>query len=207
MVNYNNGKIYKIVCNITGLVYVGSTTRKYLSQRLVLHKCNYQRYIQKKSTSYYTSFKILENNDYDIILLESVICDNKDELHKRERYYIETFDCVNKCIPGRTKQERYQIDKDNVLKHQKEYYKNNKERIQESKKIYQQNNKENIKKYMEKYVEDNKEKLQKQSKVYQCKNRGKIRQYKKDVKSFKNSWGGDPRYNNNLLKIDVNLFN
>ena len=26
-------------------------------------------------------------------------------------------------------------------------------------------------------------------------------------RNFKKTWGGDPRYNNNLLNIDVNLFN
>ena len=35
---YQEGKIYKIVCNITGEVYYGSTIEKYLSSRLAKHK-------------------------------------------------------------------------------------------------------------------------------------------------------------------------
>ena len=31
MVNYENGKIYKIVCNETGSIYIGSTAQKYLA--------------------------------------------------------------------------------------------------------------------------------------------------------------------------------
>ena len=31
MVNYNESKIYKIVSNFGDLIYVGSTTKKYLS--------------------------------------------------------------------------------------------------------------------------------------------------------------------------------
>eukprot|EP01050_Picozoa_sp_SAG11_P040609 SAG11_NODE_17752_length_509_cov_372.278049_1_plen_102_part_01 len=102
MVNYNNGKIYKIVCNITGLVYVGSTTKKYLSSRLAEHRSHYKAYISNKY-HHVSAFKIIETGDYDIILLELVNCNTKDELHKRERYYIEKLDCVNQKMPYRSK--------------------------------------------------------------------------------------------------------
>jgi len=36
--DYSQGKIYKIVCNITNEVYFGSTKEKYLSRRLSRHK-------------------------------------------------------------------------------------------------------------------------------------------------------------------------
>jgi hypothetical protein len=39
MVNYGNGKIYKIVrLSDDVVIYVGSTTKEYISQRLVEHK-------------------------------------------------------------------------------------------------------------------------------------------------------------------------
>jgi len=53
MPDYQKGKIYKIVCNETGLVYIGSTTQA-LSQRLQGHKKNYK------------TFKVLENDNYNI---------------------------------------------------------------------------------------------------------------------------------------------
>ena len=34
MPDYSKGKIYKIVCNVTGLVYVGSTCEPTLARRL-----------------------------------------------------------------------------------------------------------------------------------------------------------------------------
>ena len=37
MNNYNDGKIYEIVCNITGERYIGSTIQT-LSQRLAAHR-------------------------------------------------------------------------------------------------------------------------------------------------------------------------
>ncbi len=124
-IKYENGKIYKIVCNITGDIYVGSTTKQYLSQRLTKHKSNYRDYLNGRSNRYITSFKILENNNYDIILLENVNSNNKDELRSRERYYIETLKCVNKVVPKRTMQEYKHDHKEQI----KEYYQKNKERI------------------------------------------------------------------------------
>ena len=44
-------------------------------------------------------------NNTDIILVESYPCENKNELHSRERYYIENNNCVNKIIPTRTSKE------------------------------------------------------------------------------------------------------
>ena len=110
MVNYEHAKIYKIVCNTTGLQYIGSTCEPTLARRLVKHRSNYNDYKAGKRT-YTTSFKILENGNYDIVLLETVKCNSKDELHLRERYYIENNECVNKCIPTRSKEEYYQIYK------------------------------------------------------------------------------------------------
>jgi hypothetical protein len=143
-IDYSKGKVYKIVCNITGLIYVGSTTKEYLSQRLTKHKSDYKSYANGTSTNYMTSYKILENGNYDIILLESVNCNSKDELHTRERYYIELLDCVNKNIPGHklTNKEYYEKNKDKVKETIKEYYDKNKEKILEYKKEYRINNRE-----------------------------------------------------------------
>jgi 2,3-bisphosphoglycerate-independent phosphoglycerate mutase len=46
-INYKNGKIYKIeptVDHDEGDVYIGSTTKEYLSQRMVQHRDNYKTY-------------------------------------------------------------------------------------------------------------------------------------------------------------------
>ena len=44
MVNYNNGKIYKIENNIDDMIYIGSTTKQYLSQRMDKHRSSYKRW-------------------------------------------------------------------------------------------------------------------------------------------------------------------
>ena len=132
MVNYQKGKIYKIVCNKSNLVYYGSTTKEYLTQRLVQHRTHYKMFLDGKCR-FMTSYRILENNDFDIILVELYPCNSKDELQKRERYYIENNICVNKNIPTRTKTE-----------YKEDYNFKNKEKIALSKKIYNQINKERI---------------------------------------------------------------
>jgi hypothetical protein len=126
--NYQNGKVYKIVCNITGKCYIGSTCMPKLCQRLAKHHSDYKRYLDGKRNSI-TSFEILKNGNYDIILLELYPCNSKEELHSRERYYIENNQCVNNMVPTRTSNE-YKIQNIEKVKIQrKNYYEINKEII------------------------------------------------------------------------------
>ena len=93
MVNYQNGKIYKIVSDQTDKIYIGSTTDKYLSHRL-----NNHRYEYKSKRSNVSSKKILKYDDVKIILIETYPCKNKDELFAREQYHVDKNKdiCVNK---------------------------------------------------------------------------------------------------------------
>jgi hypothetical protein len=104
MVNYANGKIYKIVCHKTNKVYVGSTTKPFLCQRLTAHRRDYNRYCNGAG-NYVTSFETLDGGNYGIYLLELCPCQSKDELRQRERHYVVSMECVNKNVPGRTRQE------------------------------------------------------------------------------------------------------
>lgn len=93
--DYSNGKIYKVECNITGLIYVGSTTEIKLSTRLSKHKCHYQEWLDGKR-GFTTSFEIIKNNDYQIVLIEDYPCNSDKELEDREKHYIRSLKCVNK---------------------------------------------------------------------------------------------------------------
>ena len=115
MPDYSKSKIYKIICNKTGLQYFGSTVQT-LAQRLSKHK-----HISNSSMS----SKIIVNGDYNIILVEEYPCENKYEIEKRERFYVETNDCINKQYPTRTREE---------------YYQDNKEQIKQTVKIYAETN-------------------------------------------------------------------
>ena len=67
MVNYQLGKIYKIVDNTNGNIYIGSTCKPYLSSRLAGHKADYNNYLLGLR-QHITSFEILKNGDYNIVL-------------------------------------------------------------------------------------------------------------------------------------------
>ena len=62
MPDYQQGKIYKIECNVTRKVYIGSTCEPTLARRLTKHVTDYKRYL-KGTSRYISSFKILENDD------------------------------------------------------------------------------------------------------------------------------------------------
>ena len=128
MVNYALGKIYKIVCNNTGLIYIGSTCEPTLARRLAGHVGNYKQY-KKGKCKYITSFKVIEGDNYDIILIEEIPCESKDQLHKRERYFIESNECVNRNIPTRTQKEYDKEFRPKILERHREYNINNKDKL------------------------------------------------------------------------------
>jgi hypothetical protein len=157
---YKNGKIYKIIDNTNGNIYIGSTCKK-LCQRIAQHRKSYKRYLEG-NFNYITSFKILENDDYDIILIEEVNCENKEQLRARERYYIESLECVNKKIEGRTKKEYDKDNKDKI----KKYYVDNKNKIKKYTEEYRQLNKDIINAKQKNYYEKNKDIIREHNKEY-----------------------------------------
>jgi len=136
MPDYNNGKIYRIVCNETGEQYIGSTTVS-LSRRLAEHVNSIKRNWCKSSS-------IIERGNYEIVLIEDCPCETKEQLHRHERHYIETMVCVNKYIPLRTPKEYYVDNKVEICEYAKQYYHNNRLERREYGKQYHQANKERL---------------------------------------------------------------
>jgi hypothetical protein len=145
-INYENACIYEIVCKDVNITerYVGSTTN--LIQRRRDHKsrcynenCNhYNQYV----------YQFIRDNgsfdNWDVVLIERIIdCKDKENLHKRERYYIEEKKAkLNKKIPTRTDKEYYENNKDKIAERTKEYREDNKDKIAEQNKKYSDNNKD-----------------------------------------------------------------
>ena len=176
MVDFKEGKIYRLVCNTTGQQYIGSTTQ-ILSQRLGGHKSQYKRFVEGKSTIQVTSFNILSKNNFEMILIEEYPCENKNQLERRERHFIETMECVNKVKPSQTKEE--------LIEWHKQYYQDNIEQIKERLKQYRYDNKEELNEYQKQhyheykvqkkqYRQKNKEKINEYSQTYRQENKGKI---------------------------------
>ena len=95
MTNYENGKIYKLICSQTGSIYIGSTNLD-LKERLKCHK--------KLGNA--CSSKELINPIIELV--EKYPCKTKEELLWRERMWFDKIDCVNKRRPIATKKENNQ---------------------------------------------------------------------------------------------------
>ena len=154
---YKKGKIYKLICSETLNIYYGSTIRT-LKQRLRKHRCK-----DNDCQSKYFVEPVIE-------LIEDYPCNNRRELEKREQYFIENFECVNKYKSYMSEEDRKEYDKK-----------------------YHQDNKEYYKEYMKKYIKENREKLNEKVKKYREENKEKIKEIKNQ--KFNCDCGG--QYNNN----------
>lgn len=140
MNGYEGGKIYRLVCG--DKVYYGSTIQT-LEKRFIAHKSKYTSFL-KGEGGYYSSFEVLKLEDYKIELVEDYPCSSKKELELREKYYITNFECVNKCIPRRSRKQ-WRIDNyDKFIDNQKKYLEANKEKIKERNRLWREANKEAI---------------------------------------------------------------
>eukprot|EP00732_Lithocolla_globosa_P006646 Lithocolla_globosa_v1_NODE_7849_length_894_cov_3.998808.p1 type:complete len:196 gc:universal NODE_7849_length_894_cov_3.998808:806-219(-) len=157
MPDYSKAKIYKIVCNETDDVYIGSTCQP-LFKRMYGHRMNYRNWKSGKQRLT-TSFKILKYDSAQIVLIEVYPCQSKEELHARERSWIEQFNYVNKYIPTRTKKEYRQVNTDKISERHRRYHQANNERINEKSRQYYQDNIERINERQRQYYQSNSERL------------------------------------------------
>jgi len=201
MPNYQNGKIYKLV-SPSGLTYIGSTCCN-LAVRKAKHKHDFHS--GGKNT---TSWKLFEEDidNVDIVLLEECPCDNKMQLHKKEREWIEKLECVNQMKPTRTKREWEQDNREIINKKAREKYHTDKVQFQKrseryklkdperykamlkrvndkrknNKREWYEKNKDRILKERKEFYEENKDKIVKERKEFYEKNKDKILKQKKE---------------------------
>jgi hypothetical protein len=169
---YQNGKIYKLVCDATPIVYYGSTIQL-LSKRLNIHKY---------STNC-CSRELFELGNVSIELIEEYPCNNKQELLARERIYIEfmlnnfTHRVIcNKEIPNRTPKEYRQDNRESISEKSRKYRQDNRDSITEKQKEYYHDNRESINEQQRKYRQDNREFI---NEKFNCDCGGKYTRYHK----------------------------
>ena len=161
-IDYSNTTFYRIVCNDLNIkdCYIGHTTN--FIKRKQYHKvcCNNQ--LSKKTNAKIYQF-IRENGGWEnwsMIMIEQISCENFNEACKLERKFLEEFNgTLNMIIPSRTKKEWNEDNKDKIKEYQKEYNKNYKIEIEKKeqykeqyKKNYEINKDELNKKRREKYL-------------------------------------------------------
>lgn len=149
MPNYHLGKIYKIQKKGgNSQIYIGSTTKPYLCNRFSEQKSMYKNH-RDIYRSVFDIFNKYTVDGSEIVLLENVNCNSRDELLARERHWIEKLNCTNKQIPGQTPEEYYKKNKNC----KKDYYQNN--RINKIAYQKEYNLKQKLKKSELKLIESN----------------------------------------------------
>ena len=160
MVKYNESTIYKICCkdpNVTD-EYVGSSTS--FGRRKHKHKSNCHNKFNKEYNA--PLYQCIRNNggfeNWDMVEVEKYKASDKQDLHKRERYWIETLKSIlNKHIPTQTEKEHNQVHKERLIDISKKYYEDNKEAIVAHRKIHREANKERLNTICRQYHQENSE--------------------------------------------------
>ena len=141
--DYSNTIIYKICCKDISVVdtYIGHTTD--FIWRLYGHKsaCTNESHKNYNMRMY----QFIRNNgtwnNWEMLELETVCClDKKEAILIERKYYDLLKPTLNTRVPSRTKQQADIDNRDNRKEYMKQYYKKNKELIDERTKIYREAN-------------------------------------------------------------------
>jgi len=191
--------IYKIVCNDLKVkdVYVGSTRQ--FTKRKYRHKydCNNEN---SKCYNYKVYQTIRASGgwaNWSMVKVEDCICETTLDARKVERHWFEKLNAdMNMHYPQRNQKEYCKNNKQKIAEYIKEYYEQNKEKFAEYKKEYSKNNKQKIAEQGKDYREQNKQKIQEKKKEYREKNKQKIQE--KNNQKFTCECGGCFTYINKL---------
>jgi len=122
----------------------------------------------------------------------------KKRIYNKNRYE------KNKEIILKKQKERYEKEKIRILDSQKKYYNKNKEKIKNYQKTYNAINKEKVKQRKRKWTEKNKDRLSENSKLYRENNKEKIKKYKKDHNLKRNELRKLRKKNDYIFKLSEN---
>jgi hypothetical protein len=152
------------------------------------HRTDYQQWKKKNSRSFTRSFVLFEEygiKNCIIELIEAKPCIDKNEQAKLEGSYIRTLECVNKNIPGRTRQEYKEDNKEKIKTTRKEFYEKNKDKLNTTRKEYYEENKDKCKETAKEYRVNNKEKIKAKDNAYYAKNKELIKERRAKHKALK----------------------
>jgi len=147
--------VYKISCideNIKDC-YIGSTNN--FSTRKRRHKSR-----SKNNFNHGNVYKFInEHGGWENWVMEKIEDVSEENRFIRERYYIENTEfTLNYIIPGRTREEWRQINKEKIRELHRVWVKNNREKDREKSRKYYQKNREKLKERYRKYYQKNREK-------------------------------------------------
>jgi len=193
--NYKKSVIYKLCCKDVSITdcYVGSTTS--FNKRKSAHKCVCNNV--KNKCHNLNVYQFIRDHgggwqNWDMIVVESFPCESKNELHTRERYWLESLNAtLNKRIPTRSGKEWSEDNAEKLKKYRQTncerhketlriWNEKNVEKIKEDKRIYQKKHSEKLKEYQRIYNKNNYESLNKKRREYQQNNSESISERRKE---------------------------
>jgi hypothetical protein len=112
----STAKIYKLECLTCPHIFIGATTKKYLSERITFYRQEYKRYLSAKLNEEgykkYLNIKIESGNyaiiklfklfdsynvkSFKILLLSEIHHSSPDDLKTQLYNYIKNTECINK---------------------------------------------------------------------------------------------------------------
>ena len=179
MNRYEKGQIYKIVSPDFSKCYIGSTCET-LSRRMERHRCKYKQYLQGKEHKRPRSFDLFDEfgeTNCKIVWVEDCPCSSRKELEAREGHYIQTTDCVNKLVVGRSEEEIRRLKK----YYQEQWKERNQEYIKETSKKYREEHKDKNREYQKAYYQNNLEISREKRKEYRKTNSEQIKRQKQQL--------------------------
>lgn len=188
---YLNGKIYKIVNDLDDDIYIGSTTQN-LNKRFGDHKSN----IHNRKCTLYKKMILLGTIHFTIELIEDYPCSTKYELMEREEYWRTTLNaklndyvCATEFSSVYSEQGKkeymklyhqmdYEMNKEHLIEYQKEYNKNNHEKVTTRQKQYYENKKDDpeFQAKRKEYSEKTKDQSKARSKQWYENNKQKLKE-------------------------------
>ena len=160
-IDYSHTHFYKIVCKELNIkdCYIGHTTN--FTKRKNRHKacCINENHSHFNLPLY----KFIRENggweNWDMVLIDTEIHNNRLEALRRERDYIEQYEAtLNSNLPYRTEEDD--------ITYRQNYYISNKKDINEKNKVYRETHKEEKKQRDKLYRENNTEKIKEQKRIW-----------------------------------------
>jgi hypothetical protein len=159
---YASSSIYKVVDNAYTMCYYGSTTQQ-LSMRMTKHRMHYKLFAEGKSKGRFSVFDIFDAHGVEnckIELVEECPCESIEQLNKREGFYIQNNECVNKRVAGQTVPEWRSANRDHVRQMQADWRSANQEHVKQIIADWRSANQEHVKQTNADWKSANRERLQ-----------------------------------------------
>lgn len=234
MVNYKNGKLYKLTNSVNDDIYIGSTAETTLARRMT----NHRKDAKTRKSYLYQQMRLIGIENFKIVLLEDYPCENKDQLRAKEDEWIQRLKPkLNQVRAYRTDEELrdykaqyynehkdkllnqsikyYEEHKDERLDYQAKYRDEHRDKINERQAMYYLEHKDERLEYQTKYRQDNKERINAKQKekiicdICQCKirkdSKAKHEQSKKHIANTKQT--NTEQSEENTISRPIIMFN